>query len=71
MYFVASESGRIERLLNHSKSLPNSIAKLIEIENSPRIIIFVLKDISKDVELLFDYGDKQKASILANPWLAP
>jgi hypothetical protein len=41
-----AESGKIGRLLNHSKQLPNCIAKLIEIENSPRIIIFALKDIS-------------------------
>jgi [histone H4]-lysine20 N-methyltransferase SETD8 len=64
------DSGRIGRLFNHSKNSPNCIAKLIEIENSPRIVLFALKDISKGAELLFDYGDRRKASILAHPWLA-
>jgi [histone H4]-lysine20 N-methyltransferase SETD8 len=42
----------------------------MEIENSPRIVIFALKDISKGAELMFDYGDRSKASILVHPWLA-
>jgi histone-lysine N-methyltransferase SETD8 len=64
------ESGKLGRLFNHTKKNPNCIAKLIEVENSPRIILFALKDISKGSELLFDYGDRRKASILAHPWLA-
>jgi [histone H4]-lysine20 N-methyltransferase SETD8 len=64
------ESGLMGRLLNHSKKSPNCLAKLMEIENSPRIVIFALKDISKGAELMFDYGDRSKASILVHPWLA-
>jgi histone-lysine N-methyltransferase SETD8 len=64
------ESGLMGRLLNHSKKKPNCWAKLKEIDNSPRIVIFALKDISKGAELMFDYGDRSKASILVHPWLA-
>jgi histone-lysine N-methyltransferase SETD8 len=64
------ESGKLGRLFNHTKKTPNCIAKLIEVENSPRIVLFALKDICKGSELLFDYGDRRKASILAHPWLA-
>jgi SET domain-containing protein len=53
-----------------TQKTPNCIAKLIEIENSPRIVLFALKDISNGAKLLFDYGDRRKASILAHPWLA-
>jgi hypothetical protein len=51
------------------KKFPNCVAKLVKLENSPCIIILAFKDISKYVELLFDYGDRLNASILADPLL--
>ncbi len=51
------------------KKFPNCVANLVKLENSPCIIILAFKDISKYVELLFDYGDKLNASILADPLL--
>jgi histone-lysine N-methyltransferase SETD8 len=51
------------------KKVPNCVAKLVKLENYPCIIILAFKDISKYVELLFDYGNRSKASIWAHPWL--
>ncbi len=51
------------------KKFPNCIAILVKLENSPCIIFLAFKNISKYVELLFDYGDRSKASILAHPCL--
>jgi hypothetical protein len=51
------------------KQFPYCVDNLIKLENSPWIIILAFKDISKYVELLFDYGNKLNASILADPLL--
>lgn len=68
---ATSESGRYGRLLNHSKNHPNCKTRLVEEpEGHPRLIIEAKIDIESDTELLYDYGDRDKQSLKAHPWLA-
>ncbi|CAG5867727.1 unnamed protein product [Menidia menidia] len=62
------ESGRMGRLINHSKS-GNCQTKLHDIEGVPHLILVASRDIQRGEELLYDYGDRSKASIAAHPWL--
>lgn len=69
------ETGRLGRLLNHSKKNPNCKTKLIDVPNKksggsmPRLIIVAKKDIMAGEELTYDYGDRDKNSIHSHPWL--
>ncbi|KAL3856505.1 hypothetical protein ACJMK2_011255 [Sinanodonta woodiana] len=66
---ATAESGRLGRLLNHSKTAANCQTKLVEVNGLPRLILVALKDINKGEELLYDYGDRSKSSVEAHPWL--
>lgn len=65
---ATKESGRLGRLINHSKS-GNCQTKLHDINGVPHLILVASRDIDKGEELLYDYGDRSKASIAAHPWL--
>jgi len=67
---ATDESGYMGRLLNHSRVKPNCATKLIEVNDSPYLILVALKDIDIGEELLYDYGDRSKESLAAHPWLA-
>lgn len=62
------ETGRLGRLINHSKS-GNCQTKLHPIDGSPHLILVASRDIEAEEELLYDYGDRSKASVSAHPWL--
>ena len=47
-----------------------SDAKAILLDGVARIILVANQDILPGMELLYDYGDRDPASILAHPWLA-
>ncbi|ESO95519.1 hypothetical protein LOTGIDRAFT_117025 [Lottia gigantea] len=66
---ATAESGKLGRLLNHSRISFNCCTKLIEIKNTPYLIIIASRDIVKGEELLYDYGDRSKESLEAHPWL--
>ncbi|XP_058473560.1 N-lysine methyltransferase KMT5A-A [Solea solea] len=65
---ATKESGRMGRLINHSK-IGNCQTKLHDINGVPHLILVASRDIDKGEELLYDYGDRSKASIAAHPWL--
>lgn len=65
---ATKETGRLGRLVNHSKA-GNCQTKLHPINGSPHLILVASRDINADEELLYDYGDRSKASVLAHPWL--
>ncbi|KAI9788666.1 MAG: histone methyltransferase set1 [Peltula sp. TS41687] len=50
----ATKRGGIARFINHSCT-PNCTAKIIKVDGSKRIVIYALRDISKDEELTYDY----------------
>ncbi|XP_037548579.1 N-lysine methyltransferase KMT5A-A isoform X2 [Nematolebias whitei] len=65
---ATKETGRMGRLINHSKT-GNCQTKLHDINSVPHLILVASRDIDKGEELLYDYGDRSKASIAAHPWL--
>ncbi|XP_056258842.1 N-lysine methyltransferase KMT5A-A [Seriola aureovittata] len=65
---ATKESGRMGRLINHSKN-GNCQTKLHDINGVPHLILVASRDIDEGEELLYDYGDRSKASIAAHPWL--
>uniref|UniRef100_H3DEH2 [histone H4]-lysine(20) N-methyltransferase n=1 Tax=Tetraodon nigroviridis TaxID=99883 RepID=H3DEH2_TETNG len=65
---ATKETTRLGRLVNHSKS-GNCQTKLHPINGSPHLILVASRDIRADEELLYDYGDRSKASVSAHPWL--
>lgn len=62
------ETGRMGRLINHSKN-GNCQTKLHDINGVPHLILVASRNIEAGEELLYDYGDRSKASIAAHPWL--
>lgn len=65
---ATTESGRMGRLINHSRN-GNCHTKLHDINGIPHLILVASRDIDKGEELLYDYGDRRKTSIAAHPWL--
>ncbi|XP_057314569.1 N-lysine methyltransferase KMT5A-B-like isoform X2 [Hydractinia symbiolongicarpus] len=66
---ATKESGKIGRLLNHSKTQSNVCTKLFPIGETPHLILVASKEIALDEELLYDYGDRSKSAIESHPWL--
>ncbi|XP_043096826.1 lysine methyltransferase 5Ab isoform X2 [Puntigrus tetrazona] len=65
---ATKETGRLGRLINHSKN-GNLRTKLHEIHGTPHLIFLASRDLRVDEELLYDYGDRSKEAIAAHPWL--
>ncbi|XP_032395072.1 LOW QUALITY PROTEIN: N-lysine methyltransferase KMT5A-A [Etheostoma spectabile] len=65
---ATKETGRMGRLINHSKN-GNCQTKLHDISGVPHLILVASRDVDEGEELLYDYGDRSKASIAAHPWL--
>lgn len=65
---ATKETGRLGRLVNHSKN-GNCQTRLHPIDGTPHLILVASRDISAEEELLYDYGDRSKASVSAHPWL--
>lgn len=65
---ATKETGRLGRLINHSKN-GNCQTKLHAINGVPHLILVASRNIDEGEELLYDYGDRSKASIAAHPWL--
>jgi len=67
---ATAESGRLGRLVNHSRLAPNCQTKVVMVRDVPRLILIAKTDIEPGTELLYDYGDRSKESLKAHPWLA-
>ncbi|KRX83029.1 N-lysine methyltransferase SETD8-A, partial [Trichinella sp. T6] len=63
------ESVHKGRLLNHSAKGSNLKSKILEVNNRPHVIFLAKRDIEAGEELLYDYGDRRKNAVEANPWL--
>lgn len=66
---ATAESGKLGRLLNHSKTNSNCHTKLVDVKGKPYLIIVASRDINQGEELLYDYGDRSKAALESHPWL--
>jgi len=69
---ATAETGRLGRLVNHSRQHPNLTTKVIQGDSKqpPRLVLIAKYDIEPGTELLYDYGDRSKESLAAHPWLA-
>ena len=63
------ENGSFSCLINHSKKFQNVKPTVSNLNGKPSVFFIATKDISKDEELFFDYGDNSKKSQCNFPWL--
>lgn len=66
---ATKEDSTLGRLINHSKTKPNIRSLIIDVDNTPHIIFYSIRDIKQGEELVYDYGDRSTASLTAHPWL--
>lgn len=62
-------TSRLGRLVNHSRKRPNCKMEIFTHDNKPYLILTAIKNIEPNDELLYDYGERNKDVIKANPWL--
>ena len=68
---ATSESGRLGRLINHSRKQYNCIMRLFHTEDGmPRLIALASRNIEQDEEILYDYGDRTRTSLASFSWLS-
>lgn len=66
---ATAESDKLGRLVNHSRN-GNLVARVIDIELTPHLVLTAKEDIPVGVEITYDYGDRSRESIRNHPWLA-
>lgn len=66
---ATKETGRLGRLVNHSKR-GNLRTQMCTIKGVPHLVLVAQRNIEAGEELLYDYGDRSKASLQFHPWLA-
>ncbi|KAL1502706.1 hypothetical protein ABEB36_007813 [Hypothenemus hampei] len=66
---ATQETGKLGRLVNHSRTNSNLYTKTILVDGLPRLVLLAKETIKKGQELLYDYGDRSKESIKNHPWL--
>ena len=80
---ATEDTGRLGRLINHSRKKANLNLKVLEennfkygengnmdpssIKKTPRVFLIAKREINEGEELLYDYGDR--SSIQEFPWL--
>lgn len=62
-------TSRLGRLVNHSRKKPNCKMEIFVHQNKPYLILTAIRDILNNEELLYDYGERSKKVIEANPWI--
>lgn len=55
--------------MNHSKTQANVTPILYELHKKPRLVFLAKRDISVGEELVYDYGERKRSVVEANPWL--
>ncbi|XP_032684279.1 histone-lysine N-methyltransferase PR-Set7 isoform X2 [Odontomachus brunneus] len=66
---ATAETDKLGRLVNHSRN-GNLIARIIEVNSIPHLVLTAKEDIPIGVEVTYDYGDRSRESIRHYPWLA-
>jgi len=67
---ASANSGRLGRLVNHSKKKANLQSRVFEHKGVPHILFFATTDIHSGEELLYDYGDRRPSAVNDFPWLS-
>ena len=63
------EDASYGRLINHSQTDFNVRMKIVVVESKPRVVFIALHDIPVGTEIMYDYGERRKDVMRANPWL--
>ena len=63
------ESGRLGRLINHTRKEANLTTKICVVDHVPRLGFVAKQDIAKGDELCYDYGDRRPEVLKVHPWL--
>lgn len=66
---ATKETGRLGRLLNHSKTAANCATRLVCVQDKPYLILETIQDVSAGEELLYDYGERSKDVVQFHQWL--
>lgn len=66
---ATQETGKLGRLINHSRTCSNLYTKTVLVDGLPRLVLLAKETIKKGQELLYDYGDRSRESIKYHPWL--
>ena len=66
---ATAETDKLGRLVNHSRT-GNLIARIVEVNSIPHLVLTAKEDIPIGVEVSYDYGDRSRESIRHHPWLA-
>ena len=66
---ATKESGRLGRLLNHSKTEANCATRLVCVQDRPYLVLETVQDVNAGEELLYDYGERSKDVIEFHQWL--
>lgn len=66
---ATAETSKLGRLVNHSRN-GNLIARVVEVESTPHLVLTAKEDIPVGVEVSYDYGDRSREAIRHHPWLA-
>ncbi|XP_018374828.1 PREDICTED: histone-lysine N-methyltransferase pr-set7 [Trachymyrmex cornetzi] len=66
---ATAETNKLGRLVNHSRT-GNLIARIVEVNSIPHLVLTAKEDIPIGVEVSYDYGDRSRESIRHHPWLA-
>lgn len=66
---ATAETKKLGRLVNHSRT-GNLIARIVEVNSVPHLVLTAKEDIPIGVEVTYDYGDRSRESIRHHPWLA-
>ncbi|KAL2751207.1 histone-lysine N-methyltransferase pr-set7 [Vespula maculifrons] len=66
---ATAETKKLGRLVNHSRN-GNLIARIVEVESTPHLVLTAKEDIPIGVEVTYDYGDRSREAIRHHPWLA-
>lgn len=67
---ATADNGRKGRLLNHSRNSANVVTKLLEVDDKPYLCLIAARDISVGEQLEYDYGERDKETLVSHPWLA-
>ena len=54
---ATTDDGSLRRSVNDARYFPNSRIKQVNIDDKPKLCLFVLKDISWNEEIRYFYGD--------------
>ena len=66
---ATKEDDSLGRLINHSRTNANLKSQGIEVDDTPHLIFYAIRDIKHGEELAYDYGDRSAASLRIHPWL--